>query len=209
MSSCLVSSLNPFYKSEDKVYDPLMLGEWVDEDSSRWTIEAFTHSKEFMGPEVHDSSYRLTYYEDEGKVSILRGTLFRLNGVAYVDFTPDPDEEHCTADMTCWHHVPVHTLARVQYAADSIMLYWYGEEWLNELFEEKRIRIKHEKIQGSGYDRHLLTADTRELQKFIRKFANDPATVEEIEAIFAQGSTENTDDSGLFLKLKKAEPAMN
>ena len=71
--------------------------------------------------------------------------------------------------MTSYHHVPVHTLARVQYCKDSILIYWYGDEWLNELFEQNRIRIKHETIESADYERQLLTADTDELQKFIKK----------------------------------------
>jgi hypothetical protein len=202
MSGCLVSSLHPFFKKEDKIFDTTMVGYWMDGDSCIWTILPNLKSANFLGPEKHDSSYVITYFEDEDKYSVLTGTLFQLNSVKYVDFMPDPNEDHCTGDMTTYHHVPVHTLARVQYNKDSILLYWYGDEWLNELFEQNRIRIKHETVNSSDYDRHVLTADTDELQKFIKKYANDPKTVEEIEAIFTKGSTDGQDDMGIFLKLK-------
>jgi len=202
MTSCLVSSLHPFYKQKDIIYDTDMVGYWMDSDSAIWTIFPNMKSARFMDPPVHDSTYRITYYEDDDKYTILKGTLFRLNGVDYVDFLPDPDEEHCTGEMASYHHVPAHTLARVQYSRDSIMLFWYSEEWLDDLFEQNRIRIKHETI-ASQDDRHVLTADTDELQKFIEKYANDPRTVEDIERIFAQGeNVQNDDDYGLFLKLK-------
>ena len=202
MSSCLVSSLHPFYKEKDKKFDTSMVGYWMDEDSCIWTILPNMISDGFMEPEKHDSSYTITYYEDENKKSILTTTLFQINGVDYVDFTPDPNEDHSTSDMTAFHHVPVHTLARVQYCKDSILLYWYGDEWLNELFEQNRIRIKHETVTGFAYDRQLLTASTDELQKFIRKYANDPKTNEEIEQIFAHGYTDGQEEYGVFLKLK-------
>jgi hypothetical protein len=202
MSGCLVSSLHPFFKKEDKIFDTTMVGYWMDGDSCIWTILPNLKSTEFMGPEKHDSSYVITYYEEDDQYSVLTGTLFQLNSVKYVDFMPDPKEDHCTGDMTTYHHVPVHTLARVQYNKDSILLYWYGDDWLNELFEQNRIRIKHETVNSSDYDRHVLTADTDELQKFIKKYANDPKTVEEIEAIFTKGSTDGQDDMGIFLKLK-------
>jgi len=202
MSSCLVSSLHPFFKQKDKYFDTTMVGYWIDEDSCIWTIIPNLKTKEFMGPERHDSTYTITYYEEDDNYSILTGTLFQLNNVRYVDFTPDPNEEHCTSDMSSFHHVPVHTLARVQYCKDSILLFWYGEEWLNELFEQNRIRIKHEKLNFTAYERHVLTADTDELQKFIIKYANDPKTADEIEAIFAKGSMDGQDDMGVFLKLK-------
>ena len=202
MTGCLVSSLHPFYKEEDKYFNPVMVGNWIDGDSCIWTIHPNMITETFMGPEKQDSSYVITYYEDEGKYSVLTGTLFRLHGVDYVDFVPDPDEDHCTSDMTCFHHIPVHTLARVQYSRDSILMYWYGEDWLNDLFEQNRIRIKHETVINGDYERHVLTASTDELQKFIRKYANDPKTVEEIEEIFTKGHTDDQDDYGLFLKLK-------
>ena len=202
MSSCLVSSLHPFFKNEDKHFDTALVGYWIDGDSCIWAIHPNMVSEGFMEPEVHDSSYMITYYEEEDKESILTATLFQLNGVDYVDFIPDPNEDHCSSDMTAFHHVPVHTLARVQYSKDSILMYWYGDEWLNELFEQNRIRIKHETVNGFNYERQLLTAPTDELQKFIKKYANDPKTSEEIEGIFAHGYTDGQEEYGVFLKLK-------
>ncbi len=202
MSSCLVSSLHPFFKAKDKFFDTTMVGYWIDGDSCIWTILPNMVAAGFMEPEKHDSSYVITYYEDEEKYAALTGTLFRLNDVDYVDFIPDPNEDHCTSDMTTYHHVPVHTLARVQYNKDSILLYWYADEWLNELLEQNRIRIQNETIPGYDSDRHVLTAPTDELQKFIRKYANDPKTSEEIERIFTRGYTDDQEEMGVFLKLK-------
>lgn len=207
MSGCLVSSLHPFYKEKDKIYEENLEGNWVDEDSCIWSIQPNENSMGFMKGVKHDSSYIITYFEDDTE-AILKATLFQLNGVDYVDFLPDPDEEHHNADMSAWHHVPVHTLARVQYSKDSILLYWYGDEWLIELFEQNRIRIKHESVESADYDRQLLTADTDELQKFIKKYINDPKTVKEIEEVFAKGSNDGLEEFGLFLKLKPYDGPM-
>lgn len=152
-----------------------------------------------MGPEFLDSTYSVSYYE-EGERSQLQGTLFELDGKLYMDFTPDPNEDHCSPDMTGFHHVPVHTLARIEIREDQVMLFWFGEEWLNELFEENRIRIQHETVQiGSDYARHVLTAPTEELQKFIRKYANAEDLTKDIEKAFATG--EETDDDHAFVIL--------
>lgn len=202
ISSCLVSSLHPFYKNKDKYFDTSMVGHWMDEDSCIWTIEPDITKELIWGENKTDSTYNIVYYEDEHAKAELIGTLFQLNGVSYVDFVPDPDADHSSSDVTSWHHIPVHTLARVQCNKDSILLYWYGEEWLNELFKQNRIRIKHETVESLDYDRHVLTASTDELQKFIRKYANDPKTSEEIEQIFARGHTDDSEEYGIFLKLK-------
>jgi hypothetical protein len=90
----------------------------------------------------------------------------------------------------------------VQYNSDSILLYWFAEEWLTELFEQNRIRIKHETIEFPNYERHLLTATTDELQKFIKKYVNGPKMTEEVDKVFARGYTDDQDGYGVFLKLK-------
>jgi hypothetical protein len=204
MSSCLVSSLHPFYKAEDKIFDPAMLGSWIDSDSCIWTIEKNMVSDGFMEPEYPDSTYRITYYEEDDIIGRFIGTLFELKGVKYVDFYPDPNEDHCVSDFTCMHHFPTHTLARIQLDQDILMFYWYGDEWLNELFEQNRIRIKHETVEISkDYERHLLTAPTEDLQKFIIKYANNPKTGIDVDQIFAFGEVDDDmEDSGAFLKLK-------
>lgn len=204
MSSCLVSSLHPFFKKKDKVYEAAMLGSWIDSDSCIWVIEKNMISKEFMGPEYPDSTYRITYYEEEDMIGYFIGTLFELKGTRYLDLYPDPNEDHCKSGLTCIHHFPTHTLARIQLDAERFMMYWYGDEWLEELIRNNRIRIKHETVQiSTGYTRHLLTAPTSELQKFIIKYANNPKTGINVEKIFAQGYTEEgMEDSGAFINLK-------
>ena len=202
MTGCLVSSLHPFYKEKDKFYDEKMVGNWIDGDSCIWTIQPNIFHEYIMGPEVTDDSYNIMYYEDEDSPGYFKGTLFQLKGVNYVDFYPDGDEDHCVNDFVCWHHIPTHTLARVQYNSDSILLYWFAEEWLTELFEENRIRIKHETIEYADFTRQLLTASTDELQKFIKKYVSGPKMTEEVDKAFAQGYTDDQDAYGVFLSLK-------
>lgn len=199
MSGCLVSSLHPFYNHKDKIFDKQLIGNWMDGDSSIWVITANKSSSSFMGPEVLDSTFSITYYEDEQK-SLLQGTMFELDGKRYVDFYPDPDEDHCMSDMTSFHHVPVHTLARIKIKDNRVMLFWFGEEWLNELFEENRIRIAHETVEiGPSYSRHVLTASTEELQKFIRKYANAEDITKDIDQAFATGKESNDDHAFVML----------
>jgi hypothetical protein len=204
MSSCLVSSLHPFFKQKDKVYEQAMVGSWIDSDSCIWVMEKNMISEYFMGPEYPDSTYRITYYEEEDMIGLFIGTLFELKGIRYLDFYPDPNEDHCNSELTGMHHFPTHTLARIQLDPDSIMMFWYGDEWLGELIKNNRIRIKHETVEmDADWTRHLLTAPTEDLQKFIVKYANNPKTGINVEKIFAQGYVEeDMEDEGAFLKLK-------
>jgi len=193
MTGCLVISIHPFFKTEDVIYDADMVGNWMDGDSSIWTIQRNTYIESFMGEEKDANDYNMVYYEDGNGKSVLRGTLFQLKGVQYIDFYPDPDyDNHSTSGMTAYHMIPTHTLARVHINSDSILLYWYGEDWLDDLLEQNRVKIAHETIhEGLPTNRPVLTASTDELQKFILKYANDPRIVDEIEEIFARGCTDD------------------
>ena len=81
MSSCLVSSLHPFFKQKDKVYEQAMVGSWIDSDSCIWVMDKNMISEYFMGPEYPDSTYRITYYEEEDMIGLFFGTLFELKGI--------------------------------------------------------------------------------------------------------------------------------
>jgi hypothetical protein len=199
MSSCLVTSLHPFYKAKDKIYDPFLEGTWIDSDSGIWIIEENKTTDHFMGPERSDSTYMIQYFEEKGVASYMQGTLFELDGVRYLDFFPDPDKDHFSTDLTSFHHVPVHTLARVKTARDTMMFFWHSQEWLDNLLENNRIRIDHERVVYSTYyQTNLLTAETDELQKFIMKYMNDEKTEAAVEHAFFD-SKEN--DAYVFIKL--------
>lgn len=201
LSGCLVSSLHPFFKQKDKFYDPDIVGYWIDGDSCIWTIAPDKYINMISGRETQDGTYNITYYEDSESISELQGTLFQLNDINYVDFIPDPDGDNMNSDMASWHHIPVHTLARVRYNRDSILLYWFFDEMLSDLFKQNRIRIKHETVESLDYDRHVLTASTDELQKFIKKYLNASDATSDIERVFTTGADEEG-EFGFFLKLK-------
>ena len=75
MTGCLVSSLHPFFKEKDKIYDPILTGTWIDGDSCIWTIELDRFLESVPGLETNDSTYNITFYEDRDSPSELMGTL--------------------------------------------------------------------------------------------------------------------------------------
>jgi|WetSurMetagenome_2_1015567.scaffolds.fasta_scaffold12780_4 hypothetical protein len=169
-TGCLVKSLHPFYKDSDVIFEPALIGTWLDKDSSIWTIEQKKVS--FMGPERFLNSYKITFSEKENETSVLDAHLFKLNGQLYVDFIPSDVK---LPDLTSFHLVPAHSIAKVAFSSDSISLKWFNETWLAGLFENNKIRISHETIRDENdADTYVLTASTEELQKFIIKYGNDP-----------------------------------
>lgn len=92
---------------------------------------------------------------------------FQIKGQVFLDFTPFDDE--FSNDFESMHHIGIHTLAKLDKEGKDFKLSWLSEDVVQELFKQKKIRIKHEKI-GLEQKDVLLTASSEELQKFIAKY---------------------------------------
>ena len=70
---------------------------------------------------------------------------------------------------------PAHTFARVVFNDKGFDLLHFNPDWLEKKFKEKKIRLKHEINQQGTV---ILTAPSKDLQKFVEKYADDPAMIE-------------------------------
>lgn len=170
-SGCLIKSLQPFYKESDVIFDPSILGTWMDHDSVKWNIEQFKTPDLLGGSEL--KNFYLIRFNIEGEENTQFNVhLFKLNGQLYADFLPINIK---VTELTGYHIVPAHSIAKIDLWPDSISLKWFNETWLNSLFDNKIVDIDREIIKGDSDDEgYVLTASTDELQKFIIKYGNDP-----------------------------------
>jgi hypothetical protein len=177
ITGCLVKSLHPFFTEKDIVFDKSLIGNWIDPDSSSWEIRQYMKVTGLFKPEKPDPTYLITFKDKKG-TGIFHGRLFRLENQLYIDFYPE--EIDMENELMGFHMVPSHSLAKIELLSGKIIIRWYNEEWLLNLFKQNRIRIAHERIpyeNGSYNDRDfqvVLTAPTEDLQKFIKKYGNDP-----------------------------------
>lgn len=176
LTGCFVKSLHPFYKERDIIFKKELIGTWTDKDSSVWKIEQGSRSAGLLKPAMPDNTYRITFTEKKG-TSVFRATLFHLGGKLFLDFYPE--EVDCANEMMASHLVPMHTVARVEMSSGKLVIRWYNEDWLLDLFKQNKIRIAHEKIpvdpgSANGDFQVVLTAPTDELQKFMLKYSDDP-----------------------------------
>jgi hypothetical protein len=191
LSGCLVKSMHPFFDESDVVYKPGLIGTWIDNDSAKWVISQFTFPKKLFEPDSLDNSYLVEFYESTEYPSKFNAHLFKVGGFWFFDFFPieaDSDQE-----LYVYHFIPAHSVARIRFDSDrSMSISWFGEDWLQNLFEENRIKISHEMVRGdeTGYGtQYIPTASTDELKKFLSKYGNDPDVF-------------NEDDDKNFLTLK-------
>lgn len=73
------------------------------------------------------------------------------------------------------HLFKVHTFSKLTLDQDELSIELFEDSWITDLIVENRVRIKHEKVEDvlAGRSEILITASTKELQKFIEKYGND------------------------------------
>jgi hypothetical protein len=79
------------------------------------------------------------------------------------------------------HLITAHTFLKLEVENEHLIIYQMSPKWLDNLIKENRIRIAHE--MDDDEDKIILTASTKELQKFITKYANDEDAFEDPEIL--------------------------
>jgi hypothetical protein len=185
IASC-IPSLYPLYRQKDLLIDDRLEGLYETDEDDYWKIRRLDPDFEKLKGDWRQYStgysYKLSVREDE-ELEEFALHLLKLGEDLYLDFFPvDYDIRHGFLDM---HMVPTHIFAKVELTDKAMIIHFFDIEWLEDLIEEKRIKISHVELQ----DRYLLSAKTEELQKFITKFANDSTTFIESDTLWRQDVT--------------------
>ncbi len=189
LSSCIVKSLHPFYTKDTISYQKIFLGEWNSKSSSKkehWKVQSFkevflkekkkTNPSELSIKDRKDYNYRkdsylITYIDEDQNKAIFYATPFKINKQLFLDFSLYEILGHDNSInlMALLHMTGIHSLVKFDIASDnSIALKWLNEDKIKKLFKKNRIKINHEKTGPD--DDILLTASSKELQKFIKKY---------------------------------------
>lgn len=186
LNSCIVKSLHPFFTNKTISYQEMFLGDWeTAKKNEHWKIQSYRKlflkekkiselsEKELRNYNYSKKSYLITYTdEDLSKVSFL-ATPFIINKQLFLDFSPLENFDECNTlnTLSLLHITMTHSLVKFDILEDkSVVLSWFDEDRVKELFQENLIKIKHEKIKPNNDI--LLTASSEQLQKFIKKYIN-------------------------------------
>lgn len=114
--------------------------------------------------------YILTYTEsaeEEVKEEVLITNLTKIGDNLYMDFKPIGEIEAPSPFGMNW--VPAHTFAKASFENGKLNLQSFDVDYIESLLKGKRVRLKHETIEGDI----VLTASTKDLRSFILKYGND------------------------------------
>jgi hypothetical protein len=178
--SCTIFSLHPLYEENDLLEEPELLGLWQDTDEG----------DEYVSFEkLEDKKYLFRYMEAKGDtgqsddkedgmffnrpsiadtVSFEAG-LLQVGDHYFLDLYPYYEGEKDEGFYLFRNFIPTHSFLKIEWKDQQLVMYIFELDHMKNLFEQNRIRIKHEMFE----DYIVITASTDELKQFISKYADD------------------------------------
>jgi hypothetical protein len=195
-SSC-VTSLQPLVTYNSAIADNRIEGTW-QKDGQKYIVQNIFNSdfykknkkdleksrkenngqlseKDKRDSVLFSKSY-IIKYSKAGIQYLLFGSMIRLNGRFFMNFTPVDmtkiDTSGAEIEISLSDRLNSYTIARVQFTNSNIMkLDFIDGGYLYDQIKAGHMKIKNEADQL--YDTFLITASTKELQQFLEKYGND------------------------------------
>lgn len=171
VTGCIVTSVNPLYTEKDLVFDPALVGAWAEADGKNtWAFE-----------KAGEKKYKLLHTDENGRTGEFEAHLLKLGKYQFLDLhlvDPGEKEEWQINELAAVAMImrPGHLFLKVSQVQPTLQLSALHEDWLNKLLEKNPKAIRHERIQfgsdNSKDSRNVLTAETKDLQKFVLKYAD-------------------------------------
>ncbi|MEO1021243.1 MAG: hypothetical protein AAFW89_01750 [Bacteroidota bacterium] len=179
LSGCYLKSVHPLVTDSDLVLIEGLDGRYESEDQ-RWTFindpakipDLNIADMTFDGEEEEETpNYYIVLFENLQDISsdttYFIGKIGSFNNHYFLDmFLFDLSGSSNFMDA---HKFPVHTFSRIRLDGNDLSIQFFEDSWLEDQIDNNRIRIKHESTE----DGILVTASTKELQRFVNKYADE------------------------------------
>ncbi|HAL45376.1 MAG: hypothetical protein A2Y12_19050 [Planctomycetes bacterium GWF2_42_9] len=153
-----VPSLHPLFTENELVFDANLIGKWSEPNSSEyWQFSAAANNK-----------YDVIYKDEQG-IGKFDGLLGKIGNETFLDLFPK-DINLPGNDFYKAHLLGAHIFLKINLQSNGLSLLAMNPENMDKLLTQDPNAIKNEKANG----RTVLTASTKELQYFIRRYSNDP-----------------------------------
>lgn len=154
-----IPSVNPYYKPKDVTFEPALIGEWAN-DEETWVFE--DHEDE--------GAYELTMTQGE-KTGVLKATLFALRNHRFLDVIPIAEDIELADDQADIIRMGIttgHLVFHVTETAPQLKLALLEGEWFADKLEQEKGFLTH----LAEDERTLITANTRELRRFLLRYVD-------------------------------------
>ncbi len=175
-SGCFIQSFQPFYTQDTLVESTATLGEWYLVMEGEEVI-----AEDYPEPWVFGKEQITTFHDSVS--SELDVKYFRVNGFDFIDFSPSES----VSGVNAWwqlHTVPVHSVCKLKFSADSLSLTPLDGGWVEKMLDEKKISLPYISVDDDE-DHIVLTASAQELVSFLNEYGdNEEAFPSETEHLF-------------------------
>ncbi len=172
LPSCL-TSLHPLYTSKTLIQRrELAANRWKDKEGVTWTFKTRDQSKLYELVCQKKNNYM------EFEVGLVKlGDHYFLdlkNQGAPYQMLNGKKVEGPEAPTLLAFNIEGHNFYRIAFKDKKLQVMSFDDEYLQELFKQRKVRIKHEVLdKGSSTDMTVLTASSTELQQFMLKYGGD------------------------------------
>ena len=165
-----VPSLHCLFTDKDLVFEEKLVGIWA-EDNSEETWEFKRYSDEA------DKRYKLTYTDSDSQSGEFVAKLGKLDEMMFLDLYPG-DADINANDFYKHHLLGVHTFMKIEQIEPTLQIRMMNTDKMKEMLEAGPNLIKHEILEERD-SQILLTASTKELQRFMVEHAKDEGLFDE------------------------------
>jgi hypothetical protein len=158
-AGCGLPSVYPFYTNKDVVFEPALVGLWFNVETN-----ADDHGTDFA--KSGDNAYTIREMKTSD-TNVYAAHLFRLKNQLFLDCVPQLDGQM----------IPAHILLKVEQIQPTFKTATLNEDWMEKLLNAHPRALRHMVNEhGTGDSGIVLTADTAELQTFLRKYMDSKDT---------------------------------
>jgi hypothetical protein len=123
---------------------------------------------------TRDESYKMVVVDDNERL-VYEAHLVKIGEDLFLDLFPLKEYSDAAFGENLF---PVHTFMKVKLNGNKLDLIQFDLDKLNKLFKSNLIRLRNENVGGTI----LITAQPKELQKFLDKYSDDESVFEEGES---------------------------
>jgi hypothetical protein len=177
-----IVSLHPLFTKDDLAFDEKLLGIWLEDVNSpepSWEFARMTEADAGNLPDDLKSEfkrvYRLNVTDEEGHRGSFAACLVKLGNRMFLDVLPDAlpsgerDMEKAKLLFNAFLFLPAHTFVRVDAIGDQLKMRLTNDDEFKKLVEAEPKAVTYTEVS----DRFVLTGETKELQAFVTKYADD------------------------------------
>ncbi|HUS73741.1 MAG TPA: DUF4185 domain-containing protein [Sedimentisphaerales bacterium] len=156
-----VPSLHRLYDDDTVTFDPRLIGRWAQGNDVWTNVLTFEQGE--------GRSYKLAVVDKDDKTGQFVAHLVRLEGMLFMDVFPGEITDPTMHDVCKRHLIPGHLFWKVDSIEPNLKLAVTNSDTISTMIKDDPACIRHEKMDEA--DQLVLTADTKDLQKFVVKLA--------------------------------------